>query len=92
MLRSSCQRVRGLPQSLAYLLQATRALQLAGAKDKENPANAAAKAPALEGIIKPVPGRSRFNTAMEANPLAALNPRHASAPSHFKPLRPARMK
>lgn len=28
MLLSSCQRVRGLPESLAYLLQMTRALQL----------------------------------------------------------------
>lgn len=35
----------------------------------------AANVPALAGIIKPVPGRSRFNTAMEANPLAAVNPR-----------------
>jgi len=46
-----------------------------GAKEKENPAQPAAKAPSLAGVIKPVPGRSRFNTAMEANPLAALNPR-----------------
>lgn len=44
-----------------------------GAKDKENPAQAAA----LAGIIKPVPGRSRFNSAVEANPLASLNPRSA---------------
>ena len=46
-----------------------------GVKDKENPVQPAVKAPALAGIIKPVPVRSRFNTAMEANPLAAVNPR-----------------
>ena len=51
-----------------------------GAKNKENPAQGAAKAPALAGIIKPVPGRSRFNTAMEANPLAAVNIRSAARP------------
>ena len=89
VILSASKRAASKPCVFAAGDQSTAA---AGAKDKENPANAAAKAPALEGIIKPVPGRSRFNTAMEANPLAALNPRHASAPSHFKPLRPARMK
>ncbi|EIE19551.1 hypothetical protein COCSUDRAFT_58299 [Coccomyxa subellipsoidea C-169] len=41
-------------------------------KEKEN--GDAAKAAAGHELIKPVPGRSRFGSQSEANPLAALNP------------------
>ena len=53
-------------------------------KDKENPAQPAAEAPAMVSVIKPVPGRSRFNTAMEANPLAAVNLRCCAVPPSVK--------
>ncbi|CAK0784596.1 hypothetical protein CVIRNUC_007800 [Coccomyxa viridis] len=57
----------------------------AAGKDKENPLQAVPKAPSLTGIIKPLPGRSRFNTGLEANPLAALNPRVLEAAGALRP-------
>ena len=51
-------------------------------KEKENGDKAGA---AGHELIKPVPGRSRFGSRSEANPLAALNPGCAPLFTHYIP-------
>lgn len=60
-----------------------------GEKEKENGGVAAAAGPVVH---KPVPGRSRFSSHAEANPLATLNPRCAHSQPLFIPCRPCRLK
>ena len=85
-LYSPCPSARVSAQIHCRLIKSSPIIQVwmfagdtgAAGKGKENPPQAVPKAPSLAGIIKPLPGHSRFNTGLEANPLAALNPKCAS--------------
>ena len=67
MCSTPCRAAISLQQALAFL---TVVLQRISAVEEKAVVDMRAR---RMQVIKPVPGRSRFNTAMEANPLAAVN-------------------